>query len=162
MDYPVSGYYLHASPSPEIPGDAAHKCILFWLFHGKGITLFEIPSSDHDDTVLNTLPFTPYTISLGKAGKLIAHRTSSSKDKHNPLVSICFKIKKGDERRVWAMLEYPDMPQDLIVSLTAAKKVLHVSVFTNRKVMPSADSLFTTAFEARFGSQGNPTLASYR
>lgn len=136
--------------------------IFFWLFHENGITLFEIPSSDHDEKIINSLPFTPYTISQNKKGELFAHRTASSKDKSNPLVPICFKQKKGDERRIWAVLDFPDVPSDLLGSLAADKKALRISVYLNRKVMPPIAALTATSFEARFGSQGNPTLPSYR
>lgn len=160
MEIPVIGYFLHATTVPQTEENNFKDQLRIWLFTEKGISEFTIPSSDKDEAIVATIPFIPYSISKNRDG-LFAHRTSSSKDKRNPLVPICFNRKKNDDRKVWAALDVPSLPDELRDALDAARKKLHVSVFMDRKEMPPTSTMFTLTFEVRFRSQGNPTQTSY-
>lgn len=162
MEVPVSGYFLHATSVPANADNDFVNQLRLWLYTDKGISKFLLPISDQDSAIKATIPFIPYSVSKDRKDVLFAHRTSASKDKLNPLVPICFKAKKGDDRKIWAALDVPNIPDELRADLDDARKKLHVSVFQNRKEMPAAATLFVLTFEVRFRSQGNPTLGSYQ
>lgn len=154
MEFPVFGYFLHAYSVPPSEENNFKNQLRMWLFTEKGISEFTLLSSEQDEAITNTIPFIPYSISKNRDG-IFAHRTSSTKDKRNPLVPICFSRKKNDDRKVWAALDVPELPNELRTALDFERKKLHVSVFKDRKEMPPVASLFTLTFEVRFRSQGN-------